>query len=256
MKNKGIIPIPSLAACNFPSSLAATGRIQPPPMHPQVALDLLCHPPYRYHAPLSAAAARSHQPPACPSSPLVVSFAARLPCIVSSAPLLLSCRPPPDHLVLSLFPSPACLALSAPSFLLLCWPPPPIAFSAARLLCHLIVDCWHWCHSPCPTIAPCLIDAAIIIADPLLVMIKRRMTTRRGQTTKTRRLPPCRLFYPFRKVETLLMLVLTCVTYELITRLNEPKRRFANIKRYMGSIYSPMAFESSKNFIVDCQFLM
>ena len=64
-------------------------------------------------------------------------------------------------------------------------------------------------------------------------------------------------FYPFRKVlETLLMLLLTCVTYELITRLDEPERGFANIKRNMGSIYSPMAFESSKDFIVDCQFLM
>jgi hypothetical protein len=42
--------------------------------------------------------------------------------------------------------------------------------------------------------------------------------------------------YPFRKVETLLMLLLTCVTYELITRLDEPKRGFANIKRNMGSI--------------------
>jgi hypothetical protein len=52
------------------------------------------------------------------------------------------------------------------------------------------------------------------------------------------------------------MFLLTCVTYELITRLDEPERVFANIKRKMGSIYSPMAFESSKDFIVDCQFLM
>ncbi len=42
--------------------------------------------------------------------------------------------------------------------------------------------------------------------------------------------------YPFMKVETLLMLLLTYVTYELITRLDEPKRGFANIKRNLGSI--------------------
>jgi hypothetical protein len=45
-----------------------------------------------------------------------------------------------------------------------------------------------------------------------------------------------KMFYPFRKVETLLMLLLTCVTYELITRLDEPERGFANIKRSMGRI--------------------
>ncbi len=45
-----------------------------------------------------------------------------------------------------------------------------------------------------------------------------------------------KIFYPFRKVETLLMLLLTCVTYELITRLDEPERGFANIKRNMGSV--------------------
>jgi hypothetical protein len=58
------------------------------------------------------------------------------------------------------------------------------------------------------------------------------------------------------KVETLLMLLLTCVTYELITRLDEPKRGFANILNKIWVAYSPMAFESSKDFIVDCKFLM
>jgi hypothetical protein len=45
-----------------------------------------------------------------------------------------------------------------------------------------------------------------------------------------------KMFYPLRKVETLLMLLLTCVIHELITRLDEPERGFANIKRNMGSI--------------------
>jgi hypothetical protein len=45
-----------------------------------------------------------------------------------------------------------------------------------------------------------------------------------------------KMSYPFREVETLLMLLLTCVTYECTTRLDEPKRGFANIKRNMGSL--------------------
>jgi hypothetical protein len=141
MKNEGKIPIPPPTASNFLSSPPTTGHIQPPPMHLHIALDLLCHPPHRYHAPLSAAATRSHQtptlsiPPSCcvrpppnclalcpppPSqSPCIVPFSVtHLSCVV--CPILLAimlaapsccifrCQPalPFDCCVLALMPSP------------------------------------------------------------------------------------------------------------------------------------------------------
>ncbi len=59
------------------------------------------------------AATRSCQPPArmhCPSlPPLVVPSAAQSPCVVSSTPLLSSCRPPPDRLAV-VSPLHPCLA--------------------------------------------------------------------------------------------------------------------------------------------------
>jgi hypothetical protein len=49
-------------------------------------------------------------------------------------------------------------------------------------------------------------------------------------------------------------LLITCYNYELENRLIKPEIRFPNVKN-MGRIYSPMAFESSKDFKVGCQFL-
>jgi hypothetical protein len=45
------------------------------------------------------------------------------------------------------------------------------------------------------------------------------------------------------------------LNYELETRLIKPEIRFPKVKN-MGSIYSPMTFESSKDFKVNCQLFL
>ncbi len=64
-------------------------------------------------------------------SPLIMPSATQLPCVMSSAPLLSSCHPPPDRLTV-ISPLPPCLALSNPPLSLCC--PPPSRFSI-WLLC-------------------------------------------------------------------------------------------------------------------------
>jgi hypothetical protein len=82
-----LLPPPTL-----PSSPAAMGCIKPPPTHPHVAVDLLCCSPCRYHAPLSAAAARSRQSPALsvPLSRHVICHPITLRCVLRPPPLVVS----------------------------------------------------------------------------------------------------------------------------------------------------------------------
>ncbi len=79
--------------------------------------------------------------PRCPSSSHVVSFATRPPWIVSSAPLLLSCRPPPDCFALSVCPSPACLVSSAP-FDFFSWEPTTDYFPGWPTLLGRSITCY------------------------------------------------------------------------------------------------------------------
>ncbi len=127
--------------------------------------------------PLPRTAARSCQPPArvrCLPPCLVVSSAAQSACVVSSAPLLSSCRPLPDHLAV-VSPLPPWLVSSTPPPLIVC--PPPTFFSI-WLLCVGSAETGRGCRSnvlrfpplPFHRVISCLLALRLVV-PPLACLI-------------------------------------------------------------------------------------
>ncbi len=146
MREKYLSPL--LPPLTLPSSPTATGCIKLPPTHLHVAVDLLCCSPCQYHAPSSAAAARSRQPPmlSVPPSRCVICHPITSCCVLCPPPLVMLSSTHLPHI----FPfSIICLSCVVHPFLLAI----ESAVPSRHVVCHLPAfpfDCCVLASMPSP----------------------------------------------------------------------------------------------------------